>query len=69
MAKFIGKVKEEMPHTKSRHSQQAWIQSASGRSDSIMASIEKRRVDQLTMSALLNGLDMKEFYQSTVLGV
>lgn len=48
MAKFIGKVKEEQPHTKSRHSRQAWIQSVSGRLDSVIASIQER-VHRLTM--------------------
>ena len=42
MAKFIARVKEDKPHTKSRHSQQAWIESTSGRSDSVLASIEER---------------------------
>ena len=42
MAKFIGKVKEQQPHTKSRHSRQAWIESVSGRSDRVIASIEER---------------------------
>jgi len=48
MAKFIGKVKEQQPHTKSRHSRQAWIESVSGRSDRVIASIEER-VQRLTM--------------------
>lgn len=42
MAKFIGKVKQQQPHTKSRHSQQAWIESVSARSDSVIASIQER---------------------------
>ncbi|XP_068676643.1 transmembrane prolyl 4-hydroxylase-like isoform X4 [Montipora foliosa] len=51
MAKFIARVKEDKPHTKSRHSQQAWIESTSGRSDSVLASIEER-VQRLTMLPL-----------------
>lgn len=47
MAKYIGKVKDEKPHTKSRHSRQAWIQNHSRNSDKIMASLQDR-VQRLT---------------------
>lgn len=42
MAKFIAKVKEAQPETKSRHSRQAWIQNYSGNSDSVIASLQER---------------------------
>ena len=41
MAKFIAQVKQDKPQTKSRHSQQAWIQNYS-KSDRVMASLQKR---------------------------
>ncbi|KAL9950843.1 hypothetical protein ACROYT_G043408 [Oculina patagonica] len=47
MAKFIAKVKEEQPQTKSRHSRQAWIQNYSGKSDSVIAALQER-VQRLT---------------------
>ena len=41
MAIHIKKVKHEFPHTKSRHSQQAWLQSIA-EGDQVMADIVKR---------------------------
>lgn len=42
MAKLITTVKREKPQTKSRHSEQAWIENVSGRSDSTIAAIAER---------------------------
>ena len=42
MAKLITTVKKEKPQTKSRHSEQAWIENVSERSDSIIAAIAER---------------------------
>ena len=42
MAKLITTVKREKPQTKSRHSEQAWIENVSERSDSIIAAIAER---------------------------
>lgn len=48
MAKLITTVKREKPQTKSRHSEQAWIENVSERSDSTIAAIAER-VQRLTM--------------------
>ena len=42
MAKLITTVKKEKPQTKSRHSEQAWIENVSERSDSIITAIAER---------------------------
>ena len=42
MAKYIGKVKDNYPHTKSRHSRQAWIPNYSTKGDKFMSTLLNR---------------------------